>query len=101
MIPEKESYLYTMLKNLPFYDGECPYAIYAQRGFFRDMLAKAEEATPGTRHAILSYYDQTIDAVKNIFPPAELNKCKECGEPTNQKLCKTCILRNEILVKLE
>jgi uncharacterized protein (TIGR00269 family) len=101
MIPEKESYLYTMLKKLPIYDGECPYAVYAQRGLFRDMLAKAEEATPGTRHAILSYYDQTIDAVKNTFPPAELNECEGCGEPTNQKLCKTCILKNEVLVKLK
>jgi uncharacterized protein (TIGR00269 family) len=101
MIPEKESYLYTMLKNLPFYDGECPYAIYAQRGFFRDMLASAEEATPGTRHAIMSYYDQTIDAIKRTFPPAELKQCEVCGEPTNQKLCKTCILRKEVLDQLK
>jgi uncharacterized protein (TIGR00269 family) len=101
MIPEKESYLYAMLKKLPIYDGECPYAIYAQRGFFRDMLAKAEEGTPGTRHAILSYYDQTVDTLKETFPPAELNKCEQCGEPTNQDICKTCILKNSIIDKLK
>ncbi len=100
-IPEKESYLYTMLKDLPIYDGECPYAIYAQRGFFRDMLARAEEATPGSRHAILSFFDQTIETISKSFPPVELNECKQCGEPTNQQLCKTCILKNEVMGKLE
>lgn len=100
-IPEKESYLYTMIKNLPIYDGECPYAIYAQRGLFRDMLARAEEATPGSRHAILSFYDQTVEEISKKFAPAELKSCEQCGEPTNQKLCKTCILRNEILGKIK
>jgi len=96
-IPEKESYLYAMLKKMAIYDGECPYALYAQRGLFRDILSKAEEATPGTRHAILNFYDQTSDAIKQKFAPAQLNKCEQCGEPTNQKICKTCILKNQIL----
>ena len=99
-IPEKESYLYTMLIGLKIYDKECPYAIFAQRGQFRDMLAHAEEATPGSRHAILSFYDQTIDAISQKFAPAVLNNCEQCGEPTNQKLCKTCVLRNELLIKM-
>ena len=100
-IPEKESYLYAFLQKLHFYDGECPYAIYAQRGLFRDMLARAEEATPGTRHAILSFYDQTIDAISSKFAPADLAACEQCGEPTNQKVCKTCILRNVLLKRIE
>ncbi len=100
-IPEKESYLYTMLSGLTIYDGECPYAIYAQRGLFRDMLARAEDATPGTRHAILSFYDQTIEALTQHFTPAKLNKCDQCGEPTNKKKCKTCILKNELENKIK
>jgi uncharacterized protein (TIGR00269 family) len=95
-IPEKESYLYAMLKKMHIYDGECPYALHAQRGQFRDMLAAAEAATPGSRHAILSFYDQTIDAIKQKFAPAELNECEHCGEPTNQKVCKTCILKDQL-----
>jgi uncharacterized protein (TIGR00269 family) len=97
VIPEKESYLYAMLKGMNIYDRECPYAVRAQRGLFRDMLAKTEEATPGTRHAILSFYDQTVDAIRTKFSPAELNQCEQCGEPTNQKVCKTCILKSEII----
>ena len=97
VIPEKESYLYAMLKGMHICDLECPYAIHAQRGLFRDMLARAEEATPGTRHAILNFYDQTVDAISTKFGPAELNACEHCGEPTNQKVCKTCILKNELL----
>jgi uncharacterized protein (TIGR00269 family) len=100
-IPEKESYLYAMMKNMKIYDGECPYALHAQRGQFRDMLAHAEGKTPGTRHAILSFYDQTADAIAGKFAPADLNECEQCGEPTNQKLCKTCILKNELLKKMK
>lgn len=100
-VPEKESYLYAMLKKMNIYDGECPYAVFAQRGQFRDMLARAEAATPGTRHAILSFYDQTVDAISGKFGPAELNQCEQCGEPTNQKLCKTCILKNELLERMK
>ncbi|WP_455392514.1 TIGR00269 family protein [[Eubacterium] cellulosolvens] len=100
IIPEKESYLYAMLTGMSIYDGECPYAVFAQRGQFRDMLARAEEATPGTRHAILSYYDQTIDAIVEKFAPADLGECEQCGEPTNQRICKTCILKNQILASI-
>ncbi len=100
-IPEKESYLYAMLIGLDIYHGECPYAEFAQRGFFRDMLARAEEGTPGSRHAILSFYDQTIDAISGKFGPAKLSTCKTCGEPTIQETCKTCELKAGLVERME
>ncbi|UCE39213.1 MAG: TIGR00269 family protein [Thermoplasmata archaeon] len=96
LIPEKESYLYAMLNRIEFYHGECPYSERAQRGRFRDIINNLEKDTPGTRHALLQSYDSISDALLKSFPPAKLLKCKDCGEPTLSKICKSCSMIKEI-----
>jgi uncharacterized protein (TIGR00269 family) len=97
IIPEKENYLYAVLNNIDFYSGECPYAFTAQRNLYRSILYKLENAAPGTRHAVLKSYDSIADLLRKKFPPAKLKKCKSCGEPTSQIICKTCKLRKELI----
>ena len=96
-IPEKENALYAILKNIEFHDAECPYAVRAHRGLFRDMVDELEYNTPGTRHSILNSYNAIRDLLLEQYPPAKLAKCSNCGEPTSQKLCKACILKERIL----
>ena len=96
VIPEKESYLYSLLNNIEIYDGECPYAKYAQRGRFRDVLAQFEEDTPGTRHSLLHTHNQLSELLRDKFGPIELNECTECGEPTSGKICKSCMFRDQL-----
>jgi uncharacterized protein (TIGR00269 family) len=96
LIPEKESYLYGMLRNIEFYDGECPYSDKALRGKYRDILNELEKDTPGTRHAFLQSYDSIVDALTKSFPPAELLKCQQCGEPTLNTICKSCSMVKEL-----
>ena len=95
-IPEKENALYAILKDIKFHDGVCPYAIRALRGDFRDIIDDLEYKHPGTRHSILNSYDGIKDLLFEKFPPVGLKTCEKCGEPTSQKLCKTCILKNKI-----
>ena len=96
VIPEKETYLYSILNDIKIYDGECPYAKFAQRGKFRDVLARFEEDTPGTRHSLLSTYDQLSGLLVEKFGPIELNQCERCGEPTSDLMCKSCKFRGEL-----
>jgi uncharacterized protein (TIGR00269 family) len=96
-IPEKEVTLYAIIKNIEYYDGECPYSIRALRGEFREIIDNLEYKNPGTRHSILNSYDSIKDLLLDKYPPVELNKCLECGEPTSQDLCKVCILKKRIL----
>jgi uncharacterized protein (TIGR00269 family) len=96
-IPEKEVALYAILKNLEYHYGECPYAINALRGDFKEVIDNLEYKHPGTRHSILSSYDNIKDLLIEKYPPTELNKCEKCGEPTSQKLCKVCIFKNKIM----
>ena len=92
IIPEKEVTLYAIINNIKFYDGICPYSIHALRGKFRDILDELEYINPGTRHSIVKSYDGIKDILIQKFPPAKLNKCNICGEPTSQEICKACEL---------
>ena len=96
MIPEKEVYLYALLRGIEFHDATCPYAERAQRGRFREILHRLEEDSPGTRHAIVSGYDQMRPLLQSAYPPATLNACARCGEPTVSTVCKACQLRERI-----
>jgi len=96
MIPEKEVYLYALLRGIEFHDATCPYAERAQRGRFRDIVHRLEEESPGTRHAIVSGYDRMRPLLQAEFPPATLNACARCGEPTVNEICKACELRERI-----
>ena len=92
-VPEKEVYLYAMVRGIRFHDGTCPHAERAQRGRFREILNRLEEDSPGTRHAIVRGYDRLRPLFADHFPPPELSECVACGEPTANLMCKACELQ--------
>jgi uncharacterized protein (TIGR00269 family) len=96
-IPEKEVTLYAVIKNIEYHDAECPYSTRALRGVFRDIIDNLEYKNPGSRHSILKSYDGIKELLLEKYPPTDLNKCLRCGEPTSQKFCKVCILKDRIL----
>ncbi len=91
-IPDKEVYLYAMLRGIRFHEATCPYAERAQRGRAREILNALEADSPGTRHAILRGYDRIRPALQGAFPPMELHRCASCSEPAAGELCKACEL---------
>ena len=95
-IPEKENALYAVLNNIEFDISKCPYSVNASRGDYRDIIDDLEDKYPGTRHSILNSYDSIKDVLMKKFPPANLKKCKICGEPTSQQYCKVCLLKKKV-----
>jgi len=95
-VPEKEVYLYAMLRGIRFHDGTCPYAERAQRGRFREILNRLEEDSPGTRHAIVRGYDRLRPLLTERLPSEPLHACQECGEPTASEVCKACELKAQL-----
>ncbi len=95
-IPEKEMMLYAFVKNIEFHNAECPYSTRALRGQFRSIIDDLEYRNPGTRHSIFQSYESLREMLVEKYPPVELNHCSQCGEPTSQKLCKTCLLLERI-----
>jgi uncharacterized protein (TIGR00269 family) len=96
-IPEKEVMLYALVRNIEFHNAECPYSTRALRGSFRGIIDDLEEKTPGTRHSILNSYESIKDLLLAQYPVMKLNACPTCGEPTSQKMCKTCLLKKRIM----
>jgi uncharacterized protein (TIGR00269 family) len=95
-IPEKEVYIFSMLKGLDIHNAECPYSERAFRGKFRDILNNLESTSPGTKHGILSTYDSIQPALQSTYTAAELGKCDDCGDPTLSEVCKSCILLEKL-----
>ena len=103
-IPEQEVQAYAMSLDLPFHDDECPHSHQALRILHRDVVARMEDAVPGTRHGLV----HSADSIKEIHIKSTLNDdskpkkkiandCEICGEITSQKICKACIMKKWIV----
>jgi len=97
-IPEKEVYLYAMLRDIRFSDDVCPYADEALRNEYRELIDRMESRSPGAKHSILASYDAILPLLREHYPPASLNLC-DCGEPTPKGRCMACELLDEIRTK--
>lgn len=92
-VPEREVFLYARTLGLPFDHGECPHAPAAARNVFREVLWQLEEASPGTRHALLRTRERLLDRLDGAAGPVELPRCPECGAPSAAGTCRACEFR--------
>ncbi|QSG03506.1 tRNA 2-thiolation protein NcsA [Natranaeroarchaeum sulfidigenes] len=96
-IPEKEVALYAHLRNLPAHITECPHSSEAYRGEIQQLLYDLEENHPGTRHSIMSGYEElaalAADSHNDDSDEAkDTQECVECGAPTTRERCRKCTL---------
>ncbi|WP_336326247.1 tRNA 2-thiolation protein NcsA [Halovenus sp. HT40] len=93
-IPEKEVALYAHLQDLPAHMTECPHADEAFRGEVQDLLYKLEEKHPGTRHSIMSGYEELAGLASDEYRDGspDLDECDNCGSPTTGEFCRKCDL---------
>ena len=97
-IPEKEVALYAHIKDLPAHITECPHASEAYRGEIQELLWKLEENHPGTRHSIMSGYEELAELTAERYRggESELNNCEQCGSKTGSRVCRKCRLIESI-----
>jgi len=94
-IPEKEVALYAHLTDLPAHITECPHSSEAYRGEIQQLLYDLEENHPGTRHSILSGYEELAAIAAERYSGddgADLRECAECGSTTTREICRKCSL---------
>jgi uncharacterized protein (TIGR00269 family) len=100
-VPEKEVALYAHLADLPAHVTECPHASEAYRGEIRDLLLALEESHPGTRHSVLSGYEELAELAAERYRTDDADggdeadgfgECDRCGAPTAREVCRTCYL---------
>lgn len=91
-IPERETSLYAYVKGIRFQSSLCPYASEALRNDARMMLNMLEEKHPGIKFTIFSSIERIRPALEEMASKEGLGECSECGEPTTDKVCRTCQL---------
>ena len=94
-VPEKEVALYAHLAELPAHITECPHASEAYRGEIQELLWKLEENHPGTRHSIMSGYEELAELTAERYrgeSSDDLGECERCGSKTGSRICRKCRL---------
>jgi len=95
-IPEKETALYAYIRKIKFQSMPCPHASEALRNDIRIMLNRMEEKHAGIKFTIFKSIERIRPALKTIAKKEGLMECRECGEPTAEKICKTCQMLKQI-----
>ena len=94
MIPEEEVMLYAKLMNFGTDVKWCPY----KSGVRKDVLIFLNELNkkyPGVKFSILETFDKLVPQFRKLAKTEakpKLIRCKKCGEPSAQEICKTCEL---------
>lgn len=100
-IPEKEVLLYALLNEIPIHSKECPYSVTATRGRYRDVLARLEMGSPGTKHSLLTFHSTLMDLTDKARPKGEQGMCEICNEPATSNVCMRCNYKRHIEKILE
>jgi len=92
-VPEKETALYAIIKDLPVAFGECPYAQSSLRMEVRNLLNSYDSRHPGTKYSLVRGFERILEYMRpesdvGVIP----NRCKTCGEPSAGELCEACLL---------
>jgi uncharacterized protein (TIGR00269 family) len=95
-VPEKENALYAYVKRIKFQNMPCPYASEALRNDIRIMLNRMEERHAGIKFTIFRSIEKIRPALEEIANKEKLWSCSCCGEPTTEKICKTCQMLRQL-----
>jgi len=95
-IPEKETALYAYVRKIRFQNMPCPYASEALRNDVRIMLNRIEEKHAGIKFTIFKSMERIRPALEEIAEKEGLKECSECGEPTTERICRTCQMLKQI-----
>jgi len=95
-IPEKETALYAYVRKIKFQSMPCPYASEALRNDVRIMLNRMEEKHSGIKFTIFKSIEKIRPALEDVARKEGLRECSECGEPTTEKICKTCQMLRQV-----
>jgi uncharacterized protein (TIGR00269 family) len=95
-IPEKETALYAYVRKTKFQSMPCPYASGALRNDVRLMLNRMEEKHAGIKFTIFKSIERIRPALEDVASKEGLRECTECGEPTTEKICKTCQMLRQV-----
>ncbi len=95
---------YTKIKKWVLDYCGCPYAQEGYRSQVKKMLNEFEKKYPGTKQGVIKSYLELLPLMKEKLLRencrGEIELCRKCGEPANQKVCHACQLAEELVGKV-
>lgn len=96
-IPEREIGLYVVAKELEVHFDSCPYAMQSFRGEISDVMNQLAEKHPTIKYSTLRGYEKIKKILKDEMQKDYAHgRCKRCGEPSSNELCKACSFLEEL-----
>lgn len=95
-VPERETALYAYVKGVKFQSRPCPYASDALRNDVRAMLNRMEEKHAGMKFTVFKSLEKIRPAIEEAVKEEGLKECSECGEPTTERVCRTCQILKQV-----
>lgn len=96
-IPEREIGLYVVAKGLEVHFDSCPYAMQSFRGEVSEVINQLSEKHPTIKYSTLRGYDKIKGILKKEMQKEYSHgRCKRCGEPSANELCKVCSFLEEL-----
>ena len=89
---EKEIFIYSFLLKLKSGFVECPYVKDSFRAKVRDFLNAYEDIHKGTKLNIINSFLDISERLRPLNTNKEIPLCSNCGQPSSNKLCNTCLL---------
>jgi uncharacterized protein (TIGR00269 family) len=89
-ILEREVTLYAYLTGIRFQEAVCPYRETSMRQEIREILNTLETSHPGIKYNLPRLFESIGSRMKEETNMS-IQECIECGEPSSQSLCKTCV----------
>jgi uncharacterized protein (TIGR00269 family) len=94
---EKQTLLYTLLRNIDYVEMECPFSVGATSIFNKDILNQLEHRSPGIKRR---FYDGFLNNkhlfLKDVVNAISLKNCSNCGMPTVNEVCSFCKTRERV-----
>ena len=96
-IPEREIGLYVVAKELEVHFDSCPYAMQSFRGEVSEHINQLAEKHPTIKYSTLRGYDKMKAILKKDMQKDYAHgRCRRCGEPSSNELCKACSFLEEL-----
>ncbi len=91
-LTERETAAYALLNNIDYVSEECPNAFGATSLRYKDVLARLELESPGTKHNFLLQFVERVQPTLEEADTDEhdLRECLRCGQATTAEVCSFC-----------
>lgn len=93
---EREMAAYALVRGIDYIYDECPYAVGAKSLFYKDILNRLEERSPGVKRNFYTAFLRAREQGEILFRDearTTLQPCRQCGQPTSAEgLCAFCRL---------